>query len=177
MVKRRQSESALYLGTSTYGHMISVNRMSSFIPKYFLQNLKNLMVTKWTIDGGTLGRLVDSWVAFGDRATIFQQHCLGIVGCRLNSLRLSDAYRMYRVSNLTSINSDNGLSPGRHQAITWANAGIVNWTQTTNFSEILIEIQTCSFKKIHFKMLSVKCCPFCLGLNVLNLCWWKTLTY
>ena len=49
--------------------------MSSFIPKYFLQNLKNVLVAKRTIDGGTLGRPVDSWVAFGNRATIFQQHC------------------------------------------------------------------------------------------------------
>ena len=48
---------------------------SSFIPKYFLQNLKNPLVAKRTIHGGTLGRPVDSWVAFGDRVTIFQQHC------------------------------------------------------------------------------------------------------
>ena len=53
------------------------NRMSSFIPKYFLQNLKNSLVAKRTINGGTLGRPVDSWVAFGDRATIFQQHWFG----------------------------------------------------------------------------------------------------
>ena len=52
--------------------------MSSFIPKNFLQNLKNSLVAKRTIDGGTLGRPVDSWVAYGDRATIFQQHCSGI---------------------------------------------------------------------------------------------------
>ena len=47
--------------------------MSSFIPKYFLQNLKNSLVAKQTIVGGTLGHPVDSLVAFGDRATIFQQ--------------------------------------------------------------------------------------------------------
>ena len=43
------------------------------------------------------------------------------------------------VDNLTSIGSDNGLSPGRLQAIIWTNAGILLigplWT---NFSEILI---------------------------------------
>ena len=75
-VKRRQSESAFYLGTGTNGHMISVNRMFSFIPKYFLQNLKNSLVAKQTNDDGTLGRPVDSWVAFGERVTIFQQHWL-----------------------------------------------------------------------------------------------------
>ena len=29
------------------------------------------------------------------------------------------------VGNLTTIGSDNGLSPGRHQAIIWTNAGIL----------------------------------------------------
>ena len=38
----------------------------------------------------------------------------------------------------------------------------------TNFSEILSEIHTFSFKKIHLKMSSGKCRPFCLGLNVLT---------
>ena len=75
MVKRTQSEPAFYLGTSTNRHMISVNAMSSFILKYFLQNLKNSLVAKRTIGGGTLGRPVDSWVSFGNRGTIFQQHC------------------------------------------------------------------------------------------------------
>ena len=37
----------------------------------------------------------------------------------------------------------------------------------TNFSEILIEIHTFSFKKMHLKMSSGKSRPFCLGLNVL----------
>ena len=49
--------------------MISVNVMPSFILKYFLQNLKNSLVAKRTIDGGTLGRPVESWVAYGDRVT------------------------------------------------------------------------------------------------------------
>ena len=38
----------------------------------------------------------------------------------------------------------------------------------TNFSEILIEIHTSSFKKMLFKMMSVKWQPFYLGLNVLK---------
>ena len=45
------------------------------------------------------------------------------------------------VSNLTIIGSDNGLSPGRRQAIIWTNAGILLiGLSGTNFSEILIEI-------------------------------------
>ena len=45
------------------------------------------------------------------------------------------------VSKLTIIGSDNGLSPGRRQAIIWTNAGILLiGPLRTNFSEILIEI-------------------------------------
>ena len=50
------------------------------------------------------------------------------------------------VGNLTIIGSDNGLSPGRRQAIIWTSVGILLIGPLgTNFSEI----------------------PFCLGLNVL----------
>ena len=77
------------------------------------------------------------------------------------------------VSEPTSIVSDNGLSPGRHQAIIWTNAGILLFEPLgTNFSEIVIEIQTFSLKKIRLKMSSAKRQPFCLGLNVLTL--WQT---
>ena len=45
------------------------------------------------------------------------------------------------VTKLTIIGSDNGLSPGRRQAIIWTNAGILLIEPLgTNFSEILIEI-------------------------------------
>ena len=71
------------------------------------------------------------------------------------------------VGNLNIIGSDNGLSPGWRQAIIWTNAGILLiWPLGTNFSEISIDIQTFSCKKIHFKMSSGKWWPFCLGLNV-----------
>ena len=54
------------------------------------------------------------------------------------------------VSKSTIIGSDNGLSPGRHQAIIWTNAGILLIrTLETNFNEILISIPTFSFKKMH----------------------------
>ena len=73
------------------------------------------------------------------------------------------------VSNLIIIGTDNGLSPGRRQAIIWTNAGILLiGLLGTNFSEILIEICIFSFKKMHLK-LSGKWPPFCLGLNVLRL--------
>ena len=45
------------------------------------------------------------------------------------------------VSDLTIIGSDNGLSPGRHQAIIWANAELLlNGPIGTNFSKILIDM-------------------------------------
>ena len=73
------------------------------------------------------------------------------------------------VGELIIIGSANGLSPGRRQAITWTNAGILlTGPLGTNFSEIVSEIQSSSFKKMHLKMSSVKWRPFCLGLNVLT---------
>ena len=72
------------------------------------------------------------------------------------------------VSKLTILGSDNGLSPVRRQAITWTNAGLLLIGPLgTNFSEILIEILTFSFKKMRLKVSSAKRRPFCLGLNVL----------
>ena len=73
------------------------------------------------------------------------------------------------VGNLTTIGSDNGLSPGRRQAVIWTNAGILLLDPSiwTNFSEILIEIPTFSYKKMRLKVSSAKWRPFCLGLNVL----------
>ena len=72
------------------------------------------------------------------------------------------------VSKLAIIGSDNGLSPDRRQAIIWTNDGILLIRPLgTNFSEILIEILTFSFKKMRLKVSSAKWRPFCLGLNVL----------
>ena len=66
------------------------------------------------------------------------------------------------VGNLTIIGSDNGLSPGRRQAIIWTNAGILSIGPLgTNFNEIVIEIHLFSFKKIHLEISSKKWRPFC----------------
>ena len=74
------------------------------------------------------------------------------------------------VSKLTIIDSNNGLSPGRRQAIIWTNAGLLLIVPLgTNFSEILIEILTLPFKKMRLNVSSAKRRPFCLGLNVLIL--------
>ena len=74
------------------------------------------------------------------------------------------------VSKLTSIGLDNGLSPGRRQAIIWTYAGILLIGPLgTDFSEILTEIYTFPFKKMHLNMSSGKWRTFCLGLNVLKM--------
>ena len=65
-----------------------------------------------------------------------------------------------------------GLSPERHQAITWTNAGILLIEPLgANFSENLIAILTFSFTKMRLKVSSAKWRPFCLGLNV-SMCIW-----
>ena len=70
------------------------------------------------------------------------------------------------VSKLTIIGSENGLSPGRRQAIIWANDGILLIrTLGTNFSEILGKLHSISFMKMHVKMSSAKGRLFSLGLN------------
>ena len=69
------------------------------------------------------------------------------------------------VSKLSITDSDNGLSPGRCQAIIWTSAGIfLIQTLGTHFSKIL----TISFKKMRLKWSSGIWWPFCLGLNVLK---------
>ena len=75
--------------------------------------------------------------------------------------RLSD---QWRISAWVIIASDNGLSPGRRQAIICTNAGILLIRPLgVNFSEISIEIHIFSFDKMHLKISSAKRRPLCLG--------------
>ena len=61
------------------------------------------------------------------------------------------------VDNLNIIVSDNGLSPGWHQAIIWTNSGILLIGPLgRNFSGILSEIHIFSFQKMCLKMSSEK---------------------
>ena len=74
------------------------------------------------------------------------------------------------VRKLSLIGSDNGFSPGQHQAIIRTNAAILLiWPLETNVTEMLIEIHTFSFKKIHLTTSSAKWRSFCLGVNVFNI--------
>ena len=83
---------------------------------------------------------------------IMTWHRMGSKPNLINSLRPSDITHIY-VGKLTIIGSDYGLSPGRRQVIICTNARILLIRPLgTNFSEILIGIQTFSFKKMHLKM-------------------------
>ena len=73
----------------------------------------------------------------------------------LNSLKTG--WRIYASVNWCIIGSDNGLSPVRRQAITWtSDESLSIGLLGTHFSQILIEIQTFSLKKMHLKISSVK---------------------
>ena len=61
------------------------------------------------------------------------------------------------VSKLTIISSDNGLSPGRRQAIIWTNA-----------VKLLIGPLETNFNEIYFKMSSGKWKPYCPGIAELK---------
>ena len=101
----------------------------------------------------------DMWHLFNLRVTIFYAVSL---------TRWGQA-TLICVGKLTIIGSDNGLSPGRRQAMIWINDVILLiGSLGTNFSEILIGNQTFSFKKMHLKMSSAKWRPFYFGLNLLN---------
>ena len=65
---------------------------------------------------------------------------------RLHNVNSFEAeWGIYASVNNTIIGSDNGLSPGWRQAIIWTNAGILFIRPLgTNFSEIVIEIETFS---------------------------------
>ena len=76
------------------------------------------------------------------------------------------------VSKLTIIGSDNGLSPGRRQAIIWTNAGILLIGPLgTNFSEIFnwnsnIFIEDNTFENVVCEMLLISSRPQCVKVDV-----------
>ena len=117
---------------------------------------------RWTSDGILLS---------GPLETNFSEILIEIYIFSFKEMQLTHWGRVTHicVSKLSILGSDDGLSPGRRQAIISTNDGILLISPLgTNFGEILIEINIFSFKKMHLKMSSGKCRPFCLGLNVLK---------
>ena len=77
------------------------------------------------------------------------------------------------VSKISINDSGNGLSPARHQAIIWTNAGIwLSWTLGTNVSEILREIhsfiQENAFKNVVCQMAAILSWSQCVNKNLLE---------
>ena len=69
-------------------------------------------------------------------------------------------WRIYASVNWAIIGSDNGMSPGRRQAIIWTNAGILPIrTLWTNFSDIFFEFiyfhSRDAFENIVWKMVAI----------------------
>ena len=116
------------------------------------------------------------WTCWSERKKIMRQFCHPRIWIRRAFpiyLWLTHWGRVTHicVSKFTIIGSDNGLSPGRRQAIIWTNAWVLLIRPIgTNFNEMLIEILTVSFMKMRLKVSSAKWRPFCLGLNVLRVC-------
>ena len=72
--------------------------------------------------------------------------------CRLYALTHCSRVTHIWIGKLTIIGPDNGVSPGRRQAIIWTSAGILLvGSLGTHFSEILIGIQIFSLKKCIWK--------------------------
>ena len=128
-----------------------------------------LSILKWTYPFSNLnGAAVEVWEWI---TSLFQPTLyIGCDNLPMLGLYLTHWGRVTHicVGKLTTIGSDNGLSPGWRQAIIWSNAGILLIEPLgTNFSEILIGIQIFSLKQMRLKMASEKWRPFCLDLNVL----------
>ena len=72
------------------------------------------------------------------------------------------------VNKVTTIGADSGLLPGRRKAIIWANAEILLiGSLGTNFSEILVKIQTFHSEKCIWKCRLVNGSHFVLA----SMCW------
>ena len=89
-------------------------------------------------------------------------------GIRSHSINHVGLLTHYALVKHTIIASDSDLSPVWRQAIIWTNTAILSTRPRGYLSQILFKIQKFAFKKMHFKMLSAKLCPFCLGLSVLT---------
>ena len=74
---------------------------------------------------------------------------------------LPDQMQIYQQNPMEHISMDFALE------IIWSNADLLLIrSKGTTFSEISIKIRKFSWKKMHFKMLSAKWGPFCVGLNM-----------
>ena len=119
---------------------------------------------------------LDMWfLSHAERKSMLVKGTIGISVFLINALRPGDAYIC--VSKQTIFGSDNGLLPGRRQAIT---EPMLEYCKLDPQEQFSVKIQS---KIIHFiqeRMSPGKRCPFCPGLNVLRksykfeFCYWLT---
>ena len=104
----------------------------------------------------------------------FLKYCLilfasSLVALELNSLRPRDAY-MHTLTDHHWL--DNGLSPGRRQAITWNNDGILLYSTLGNklncyrTRNSYIFIQESEFEIVVWKMADILSRPQCVNMQI-----------
>ena len=155
-------------------HEINVYKpVDSFLCPRLLQNICEEIHISWP----KYSNMASDWLAGHPPANrtisqlicMFKWSCLVIQDTGFPTLTHWGRVTHICVGKQTIIGSDNGLSPGRRQAIIWTNDGILLiGPLRTNINEISIKILTFSFTKIRLKVTSAKWRLFCLGLNVLN---------
>ena len=135
--------------TTESQHLVSPNTWTS---KWFLTP------SRWFIWASTY---LHSYVTIfrcyqrnmGNIPVYYQKHIEPFSNCWFNSI-CNSLRRVTHicVSKLIIIVSDNGLSPGRRQAIVWTNAGILSiGPLETNFSDKLDEFYIFSSRKCNWK--------------------------
>ena len=168
---RKTTFPLLTLGPGNHSSLFLIILSLHYIPINVRNMVQSLMISKHNF---TTEPAVPCWLVVTRSINIccilLQGHALvERVGFPFNMV-LTHWVRMTHicVSELTTIGSDNDLSPGRRQAIIWTHGGILLIGPLgTNFSETFYEIHTFLFKENPFEKSSGKWRPFCLDLNVL----------
>ena len=122
----------------------------------------------WGLMALTLDQFLRKFFETSIRKMFLQKYNGKITSTSLgdNDLTLWGRMMHVCVSKLSIIVSDKGLSPGRHQAIIWTNAGIsLIGILRTNVSKILSKIHTFSFQEMHLKVSCTKWPLLHLSLN------------
>ena len=153
---------------STWGDSSAVMACAKKLQRCYSQGLK-YSEKKFPVSLNRDGKIISeisSWCCIQHAWLIFISTLFAYV---LGPLSLTHWSRVTHIcfSKLTTIGSDNGLSPGQCQAIIWTNAGILLiQTLGTNFSEILRKMYTFSFKSIFgnvvWKMSAIVSRPQCV---------------
>ena len=113
----------------------------------------------WSIDdfviNGDSNSLISMWPVFKAQCFVEHVHDSHTQGLQdlINSSSPSAEY-MYASVNWIGVSSGNGMSPVRHQAITWTNANLLSIGPLgTNFCEIRIKMQN-----FHLRKCIWRCC-------------------